>query len=92
MIIQDKIATMLPAWRERVQNLIKNYGSHKVGDVTVEQIYSGIRGVQVNVSDISYVDPQEGIRIRDYTVPELIESCQKRKIPISLWRAAFFIY
>jgi citrate synthase len=79
MIIQDKIATMLPAWRERVQNLVKNYGSHKVGDVTVEQIYSGIRGVQVNVSDISYVDPQEGIRIRDYTVPELIERLPKAK-------------
>ena len=69
MIIQDRIAAQLPAWRERVQRLIKDYGQLKVGDVTVEQIYSGIRGVQINVSDISYIDPQEGIRIRGYYDP-----------------------
>jgi citrate synthase len=77
MIIQDKIAAQLPEWRERVQRLIKNYGNQKVGDVTVEQIYSGIRGVQINVSDVSYVDPQEGIRIRGYTIPELMEKLPK---------------
>lgn len=77
MIIYDKIAAQLPAWRERVGNLIKNYGSFQVGEVTVEQIFSGIRGVQIQVSDISYVDPQEGIRIREYTIPELMELLPK---------------
>ena len=71
MIIQEKIAAQLPGWRDRVQNLVKNYGSFKVDEVSVDQIYSGIRGVQVNISDVSYVDPQEGIRIRGYTIPEL---------------------
>jgi citrate synthase len=77
MLIEDKIAAQLPAWRERVQRLVKSYGSVKVGEVTVEQIYSGIRGVQVNVSDVSYVDPQVGIRIRGYMVPELLEELPK---------------
>jgi len=77
MIIQDRIAAKLPAWRERVQRLIKEFGSVKVGEVTVEQIYSGIRGVQINVSDISYIDPQEGIRIRGYTIPEILEKLPK---------------
>ncbi len=76
MIIQEKIAAQLPGWRDRVQNLVKNYGSFKVDEVSVDQIYSGIRGVQVNISDVSYVDPQEGIRIRGYTIPEL-----QRKLP-----------
>lgn len=79
MIIRDKIAAQLPAWRERVQRLVKEYGSQKVGDVTVEQIYSGIRGVQISVSDISYVDPMQGIRIREYTIPELLEVLPKAK-------------
>lgn len=79
MIIQDKIAAQLPTWRERVRRLIKDYGTFKVGDVTIEQIYSGIRGVQINVSDISYIDAQEGIRIRGYTVPELMEKLPKAK-------------
>lgn len=77
MNIMDRITEQLPSWRERVQRLVKNYGSYKVSDVTIEQIYNGIRGVEVNVSDISYVDPQEGIRIRGYTVPELIEKLPK---------------
>ena len=77
MIIFDKIEAQLPEWRERVGNLIKNYGSFKVSEVTVEQIFSGIRGVEVQVSDISVVDPQVGIRIRGYTIPELLEKLPK---------------
>ena len=79
MIIMDRIAEQLPAWRERVQRLIKVYGSFKVSEVTVEQIYSGIRGVEINVSDISYIDPQVGIRIRGYTIAELLEKLPKAK-------------
>lgn len=79
MIIMDKISEQLPSWRERVQRLIKDYGSFKVSDVTVEQIYNGVRGVEINVSDISYIDPQKGIRIRDYTIPELLEALPKAK-------------
>mgnify|MGYP000386242569 CR=1 FL=1 len=77
MIIYDKINAQLPAWRERVKNLVKNYGGFKVCDVTVEQIYGGIRGVQIQVSDISYVDPPTGIRLRGYTVPELLQLLPK---------------
>lgn len=73
MNIYDRIAVQLPAWRERVARLRKQYGALKVGEVTVEQIYGGIRGVQIQVSDISYVDPLEGIRLRSYTIPELVD-------------------
>lgn len=79
MIVMDKIAEQLPGWRERVKRLIKDYGSYKVSEVTVKQIYSGIRGVEINVSDISYIDPQKGIRIRDFTIPELLEVLPKAK-------------
>ncbi len=73
MILYDKISSQLPAWRERVNRLIHDHGHFKVSDVTVEQIYRGIRDVQIQVSDISYVDPYEGIRIRGYTIPELLQ-------------------
>lgn len=77
MIIQDKIAAQLPDWRARRSRLMKEHGYFKVCDVTVEQIYGGIRGVQIQVSDISYVDPDEGIRLRGYTVPEVLEQLPK---------------
>jgi len=77
MMIHDKIAVQLPAWRERVARLMKDNGAFKVCDVTVEQIYGGIRGVQIQVSDISYVDPCEGIRLRGYTIPEVLDMLPK---------------
>ena len=77
MNIHDRIASQLPSWRDRVSRLKKEYGNLKVGDVTVEQIYGGIRGVQITVSDISYVDPLEGIRLRGYSIPEVVELLPK---------------
>jgi citrate synthase len=77
MIIRDKIAAQLPEWRARRNRLMKEHGYFKVCDVTVEQIYGGIRGVQVQVSDISYVDAEEGIRLRGFTIPEVLEKLPK---------------
>jgi citrate synthase len=77
MILFDQIAVQLPAWRERVNRLRKDQGSFKVCDVTVDQIYGGIRDVQIQVSDISYVDPHEGIRLRGYTIPEVLDLLPK---------------
>lgn len=77
MNIHDRIASQLPSWRDRVARLKKEYGNVKVGEVTVEQIYGGIRGVQIQISDISYVDPLEGIRLRGYSIPEVVELLPK---------------
>lgn len=77
MFIHEKIAAQLPNWRSRVRRLTRDYGSFPISQVTVEQIYGGIRGVPIQVSDISYVDPQEGIRLRGYTIPELLKLLPK---------------
>ncbi len=76
-MLYNKISEQLPAWRERVKKLMHDHGSYKVSDVTVDQIYGGIRGVQIQVSDISYVDPNEGIRFRGYTIPEVLDCLPK---------------
>lgn len=77
MSIKEKIAEKIPDWRERTNRLIKEHGSFKIADVTVEQIFGGIRGVPIEVSDISYVDPYEGLRLRGYTVPEVLKLLPK---------------
>ena len=78
MIIEEKIAEVLPEFTDRINNIVKKYPQFKVCDVTVEQITAGIRGVQIQVSDISYVDPYEGIRFRGYTVPETLKLLPKK--------------
>lgn len=65
--------------RPRVTNLLKNYGDVKVADVTVSQILGGMRGIKSLITDISYLDPNEGIRYRGYTLPEVFEKLPKPK-------------
>jgi citrate synthase len=72
MIIEDRIAAQLPDWQDRVKRLVHDFGSQKVCEITVEQIFGGMRGVHVQVSDISYLDPYKGILFRGYTMQEII--------------------
>jgi len=77
MLLKEKIQAQLPEWRERVRKLVKEKGDVKVGEVSISQIYGGMRDVRGLVTDISYVDPNEGIRFRGYTIPELLEKLPK---------------
>ncbi len=77
MDLKEKLAASLPEWRERVRKLVKDSGDVVVGDVTISQVYGGMRDVKALVTDISYVDPNEGIRLRGYTIPEVLEKLPK---------------
>ncbi len=77
-LIEDKIREQLPAWRSRVQRLIKDYGHVTVDEITVAQVYGGMRDVQSLVTDISYVDPIEGIRFRGFTIPEVLKTLPRK--------------
>lgn len=77
MDIKAEFAEQLPLWRERVRKLVEDNGSIKVDEVTIAQVYGGMRNVKGLVTDISYVDPSEGIRFRGYTIPEVLEKLPK---------------
>jgi len=72
MLLKEKIGSQLPSWRARVKTLLAEHGDVKVGDVTIQQVYGGMRDVKSLVTDISYVDPEDGIRLRGYTISELL--------------------
>jgi citrate synthase len=69
----DKIET----WRPRTTRLLKEYGNTKIGEVTIAQAIGGMRGVRCLVTDISYLDPNEGIRFRGHTIPETLTALPK---------------
>jgi citrate synthase len=79
MRVREKIRDQIPQWLERIQRLKKYHSDFVVGEVTIEQILSGIRGVQISISDISYVDPYEGIRLRGYTISQILSLLPKAK-------------
>jgi citrate synthase len=63
--------------RPRTQKLVKQHSDVKVGEVTIAQAIGGARGVRCLVTDISYLDPFEGIRFRGRTIPETFEVMPK---------------
>ncbi|GAG11123.1 unnamed protein product, partial [marine sediment metagenome] len=63
--------------RPRTQKLLKEHGDAKVGEVTVAQVIGGARGVRCLVTDISYLDPSEGIRFRGKLIPETFAALPK---------------
>lgn len=77
MILYEKIAAQLPGIRDRVRKLVKDHGDKVIDSVTISQAYGGMRGVKGLVTDISYVDPVEGIRMRGYTIPEIMKRLPK---------------
>ncbi|MFC2065251.1 citrate (Si)-synthase [Chloroflexota bacterium] len=79
MSLHDKIQAQLPEWRNKVKKLIEEKGDAVIDKVTVRQVYGGMRSNKVLVSDISYVDPAEGIRFRGYSIPEVLEKLPKPK-------------
>ncbi len=78
MNLKEQIAQQLPSWRARLQKLVKEYGTFKVAEVSMAQILGGMRDVKALVTDISCVDPNEGIRLRGYKIQELLELLPKR--------------
>jgi citrate synthase len=77
MTLKEKLHEKIKGWRPRTVKLVKEYGSTKIGEVTIAQAIGGMRGVKCLTTDISYLDPFEGIRFRGYTIPETLEKLPK---------------
>ncbi len=75
--LKEKLYQKIVEWRPRTEALLKDHGDKVVGEITISQIIGGMRGVKALVSDISYLDPAEGIRYRGYTLSEVFEKLPK---------------
>ncbi len=75
--LKQVLANKIDEWRPRTSKLLKDYGNVKVDEVTIGQIIGGMRGIKCLVTDISYLDPHEGIRFRGFTIPEVLEMLPK---------------
>lgn len=69
--LKDKLEVKVEAMREVIRNVVKDHGDQPISEVTVAQAYGGMRGVKSIVTETSALDPQEGIRFRGFTIPEI---------------------
>lgn len=77
MSLKDVLREKIEAHRPKTTRLVKEHGDVKIGEVTIAQAIGGARGVRCLVTDISYLDPNEGIRFRGKTIPETMEALPK---------------
>jgi citrate synthase len=60
-----------------IKELLKEHGDKKIGEVTLAQVYQGMRGITGLVTETSLLDAQDGIRFRGYSIPELQQKLPK---------------
>ncbi len=55
------------------QRLKSEFGDQVIGEVTIGQVMTGMKGVPSLITDTSKLDPNTGIRFRGHTIPDLRE-------------------
>lgn len=79
-MLKEKMAKKVPEIRDRYKKLVKEHGAVKLGDVTVETLYGGLRGVKGLICDTSSVPADKGLVIRGKPIAELTD-----RIPEEIW-------
>jgi len=71
--LKERLEELIPLKQAEIKEFRKKAGSTVVGEVTVDMMYGGMRGIKGLVTETSVLDPEEGIRFRGYTIPECQE-------------------
>lgn len=77
MKLKQRLSELIPKWRDEIKTFTKEHGKVKCDEVTIEQVIGGMRDIKSMVCETSYLDPFEGIRFRNMTIPEVRERLPK---------------
>lgn len=73
MILRDKLAEIIPQLRKEAAEILKSNPSASLGEITVEQIFGGMRGMKSLICDTSEVGLDTGLIIRGIPILELTD-------------------
>ena len=71
--IKEALGALVPKMQAEIKELVKNHGDHVVSEVTLKQVYGGMRGVKALCCDTSMVDPIDGLIIRGIPLGQLFD-------------------
>src|SRR4051812_15568374 len=75
--LKEKFSKVALPMAADIKSFVKDHGNLVIGQYTIEQVYSGMKGMIGMVTETSKLDPEEGIRFRGYSIPELREKLPK---------------
>ncbi len=70
-VIKDSFQVKSTALAAEIKTLIAEHGDTKIGEITLAQVYQGMRGMIGLITETSLLDANDGIRFRGYSIPEL---------------------
>ncbi len=76
-IIKERFKAKADAVGAEMKAMLAEHGEKVIGEVTLAQVYQGMRGITGLVTETSLLDAQDGIRFRGYSIPELQEKLPK---------------
>jgi len=74
--MKERFKAVSEASVAEIKSIIKEHGSKTIGEVQLQQVFQGMRGITGLVTETSLLDAHEGIRFRGYSIPEL-----QKKLP-----------
>ncbi len=74
-----------------IKSFVKEHGDHVLGSYTIAQVYQGMKGMIGMVTETSKLDPEEGIRFRGYSIPELRQKLPRGKGGENLPEGIFYL-
>jgi citrate synthase len=77
--LKELFKTKADGLAAEIRDILKVHGNRKVGEVTLSQLYQGMRGITGIVSETSLLDANDGIKFRGYSIPELQEKLPRAK-------------
>ncbi|MDD5362090.1 MAG: citrate (Si)-synthase [Ignavibacteria bacterium] len=73
MILRDKLAEIIPGLRKEANEVFAQGPNASLGEVTVEQVFGGMRGIKALICDTSEVGLDTGLIIRGIPILELTD-------------------
>lgn len=70
-VIKELFKAKADSTAAEIKELLKEHGNKVIGEVTLSQIFQGMRGITGLVTETSLLDAQDGIRFRGFSIPEL---------------------
>ncbi|KAH0933120.1 hypothetical protein HID58_010237 [Brassica napus] len=71
--LKSQLQELIPEQQDRLKKLKSEHGKVQLGNITVDMVIGGMRGMTGLLWETSLLDPEEGIRFRGLSIPE----CQK---------------
>lgn len=75
--VKDSFRAKADEKAQEIKQILTEHGDMVLGQVTISQAYQGMRGVPGLITETSLLDPQDGIRFRGFSIPELREKLPK---------------